>query len=69
MWRIETTPPSYFFGTVHVPYNLVWDSIPKNAKQAFNQSQIAVFEVDFSYPSIAVAKIGTYFVYYRVAKQ
>ena len=34
LWRIEGNPPSYLFGTIHIDYTLVLDSIPDNAKQA-----------------------------------
>jgi hypothetical protein len=39
LWEIESNPPSYFFGTIHVPYTRVWDAIPHNAKKAFERSQ------------------------------
>ena len=32
LWRIDTQPPSYFFGTIHVPYTRVWDHVPNNTK-------------------------------------
>ena len=35
LWRINTRPPSYLFGTIHVPVKMVWDAIPDNAKIAF----------------------------------
>ena len=35
LWRIDTQPPSYFFGTIHVPYTRVWDAVSDNAKKAF----------------------------------
>lgn len=37
LWQIEGAngPPSYFFGTIHVPYTRVWDAIPNNTKAAF----------------------------------
>jgi uncharacterized protein YbaP (TraB family) len=38
LWRIATSPPSYFFGTIHVPYTRVWGSVADNAKQAFQHS-------------------------------
>ena len=28
-------PPSYFFGTIHVPYTRVWDAVSANTKKAF----------------------------------
>ena len=34
LWRIEGNPPSYLFGTIHIDYELVFPSIPDNAKQA-----------------------------------
>ena len=36
LWRVNTQPPSYFFGTIHVPYTLVWDGIAENAKGRLN---------------------------------
>lgn len=50
LWRVETNPPSYFFGTVHVPYVRVWDAIPNNAKQAFAASKRVFFELDLTKP-------------------
>ena len=35
LWEIEGNPPSYLFGTMHVPYNLLWDALPENTMQAF----------------------------------
>ena len=34
LWRINGTPPSYLFGTVHVPYDIIWPYVPENAKEA-----------------------------------
>ena len=48
LWEIETNPPSYFFGTIHVPYTRVWDAIPLNAKKAFARSHKIYFELDLS---------------------
>ena len=48
LWMIETKPPSYFFGTIHVPYTRVWDAIPHNMKQAFATSQRVYFELDLT---------------------
>jgi len=48
LWMIETKPPSYFFGTIHVPYTRVWDAIPDNMKQAFATSQRVYFELDLT---------------------
>ena len=34
LWRIEGNPPSYLFGTIHIDYKLIFDSIPENVMQA-----------------------------------
>ncbi len=41
LWRIATSPPSYFFGTIHVPYTRVWGAVAANAKKAFQHSDKA----------------------------
>ena len=46
LWRINSTPPSYLFGTIHVPYTLVWDSVSEDVKTAFNSSRHIYFEID-----------------------
>ncbi|XP_064901587.1 metalloprotease TIKI1 isoform X6 [Columba livia] len=50
LWTIKRDPPSYFFGTIHVPYTRVWDLIPDNSKKAFQQSHIVYFELDLTDP-------------------
>lgn len=50
LWQINKNPPSYFFGTVHVPYTKVWDYIPENAKEAFELSDNVYFELDLIDP-------------------
>ncbi|KAM6036335.1 metalloprotease TIKI1-like isoform 3-T3 [Theristicus caerulescens] len=50
LWTIKRDPPSYFFGTIHVPYTRVWDFIPENSKKAFKQSHIVYFELDLTDP-------------------
>ncbi|XP_053321745.1 metalloprotease TIKI1 [Spea bombifrons] len=50
LWTIKRDPPSYFFGTIHVPYTRVWDFIPENSKKAFHQSNIVYFELDLTDP-------------------
>ncbi len=50
LWTINTEPPSYFFGTIHVPYTRVWDFIPDNAKDAFERSDNVFFELDLTDP-------------------
>ena len=48
LWRVESNPPSYFFGTIHVPYIIVWDAIPNNVKDAFSASRNVYFELDLT---------------------
>ncbi|XP_061732681.1 metalloprotease TIKI1 [Nerophis ophidion] len=50
LWTIKRDPPSYFYGTIHVPYTRVWDFIPENSKQAFQESNIVYFELDLTDP-------------------
>ncbi|XP_059973527.1 metalloprotease TIKI1 isoform X5 [Mesoplodon densirostris] len=50
LWTIKRDPPSYFFGMIHVPYTWVWDFIPDNSKEAFQQSSIVYFELDLTDP-------------------
>ncbi|XP_017265986.1 metalloprotease TIKI1 [Kryptolebias marmoratus] len=50
LWMIKRDPPSYFYGTIHVPYTRVWDFIPENSKQAFQESHIVYFELDLTDP-------------------
>ncbi|KAJ8397173.1 hypothetical protein AAFF_G00010270 [Aldrovandia affinis] len=50
LWTIKRDPPSYFFGTIHVPYTRVWDFIPDNSKKAFQESSIVYFELDLTDP-------------------
>eukprot|EP00088_Acartia_fossae_P011574 TRINITY_DN15894_c0_g1_i2.p1 TRINITY_DN15894_c0_g1~~TRINITY_DN15894_c0_g1_i2.p1 ORF type:complete len:488 (-),score=49.75 TRINITY_DN15894_c0_g1_i2:119-1582(-) len=50
LWRINTSPPSYFFGSVHVPYTRVWNYISENVKQAFMRANKIYFELDLTDP-------------------
>lgn len=50
LWRIDTQPPSYFFGTIHVPYTRVWEAVSDNAKKAFKDSDQVYFELDLTNP-------------------
>ncbi|XP_076867492.1 LOW QUALITY PROTEIN: metalloprotease TIKI1 [Brachyhypopomus gauderio] len=50
LWTIKRDPPSYFYGTIHVPYTRVWDYIPENSKKAFQDSNIVYFELDLTDP-------------------
>jgi len=51
LWRIANEPPSYFFGTIHVPYSRVWDYVPVNVKRAFDASDAVFFELDLTDPN------------------
>lgn len=51
LWRIAVDPPSYFFGTIHVPYSRVWDYVPDNVKKAFDASDAVFFELDLTDPN------------------
>jgi len=50
LWRIDTKPPSYFFGTIHVPYTRVWDAVSTNTKKAFHATDRVYFELDLTNP-------------------
>ena len=38
LWRITGSPPSYFFGTLHLPYTRLWQGISETAKSAFQSA-------------------------------
>ena len=44
LWRVSADPPSYFFGTIHVPYTRVWDGISEQAKGAFQSADQVYLE-------------------------
>ena len=48
LWRVNTSPPSYLFGTIHVPYSLVWEGIANNSKTAFFLADKVYFELDLT---------------------
>uniref|UniRef100_A0A3P9J9B7 Metalloprotease TIKI n=1 Tax=Oryzias latipes TaxID=8090 RepID=A0A3P9J9B7_ORYLA len=53
LWQLKRPPPyppSYLFGTIHVPYTRVWDFIPNSSKQAFHNSNRVFFELDLTDP-------------------
>ncbi|KAI1290450.1 Metalloprotease TIKI2 [Halotydeus destructor] len=50
MWRIKRKVPAYFFGTIHVPYTRVWNSISPRVKRAFQNSGSVYFELDLLDP-------------------
>ena len=47
-WEIEGNPPSYLFGTMHVPYTLLLDAIPENTMHAFNNTQSLYLEIEIN---------------------
>lgn len=51
LWKVESSPPIYLFGTVHVPYTKLWDHIPENAKAAFGSSDDLCVELRLSDPA------------------
>ncbi|CAL4117800.1 unnamed protein product, partial [Meganyctiphanes norvegica] len=50
LWMVKRDPPSYFFGTIHVPYTRVWEHIPENTKRAFHMADNVFFELDLTDP-------------------
>ncbi|CAL1593776.1 unnamed protein product [Knipowitschia caucasica] len=58
LWTVkrEPHPPSYLFGTIHVPYTRVWDYIPDNSKRAFYTSPNIFFELDLTDP-LTISKL------------
>ena len=38
-------PPSYFFGTIHVPYTRVWDAVSTNTKKAFQAADKVGYKI------------------------
>ena len=47
LWRITSEPPSYFFGTIHVPHTRVWPAISEQAKGAFQSADKLYLEREF----------------------
>ncbi|XP_019752024.1 metalloprotease TIKI2-like [Hippocampus comes] len=59
LWTVKRTPPlppSYLYGTIHVPYTRVWDFIPDISKRAFRNSHNVFFELDLTDP-LTVSKL------------
>ncbi|KAL4634750.1 metalloprotease TIKI2-like [Arapaima gigas] len=59
LWTVRREPPyppSYLFGTIHVPYTRVWDFIPESSKQAFKMSTGVYFELDLTDP-LTISKL------------
>ncbi|XP_008334542.1 metalloprotease TIKI2 [Cynoglossus semilaevis] len=59
LWMVKRPaphPPSYLFGTIHVPYTRVWDFIPNSTKEAFHNSRNVFFELDLTDP-LTISKL------------
>ncbi|XP_057697160.1 metalloprotease TIKI2 [Corythoichthys intestinalis] len=59
LWKVKRAPPhppSYLYGTIHVPYTRVWDFIPNVSKRAFHSSHNVFFELDLTDP-LTVSKL------------
>ena len=50
LWKIRGKKPSFLFGTIHVPYTRVWDSIPGRIKRAFRAADLVMVELNLSDP-------------------
>uniref|UniRef100_A0A5S6QDP6 Metalloprotease TIKI homolog n=1 Tax=Trichuris muris TaxID=70415 RepID=A0A5S6QDP6_TRIMR len=50
LWRIKRRPPSYFFGTIHVPYTEVWEYVNPTVKAAFYRADTVFLELDLNNP-------------------
>lgn len=51
LWRLNRNPPSYLFGTIHYPWDILWkdpNHIHKNVKYAFKKSQSIYTELNFN---------------------
>ncbi|KAF7695626.1 metalloprotease TIKI2 isoform X2 [Silurus meridionalis] len=61
LWTVRRPsphPPSYLFGTIHVPYTRVWDFVPESSKRAFQSSTSVFFELDLTDP-VTVSKLAS----------
>ena len=47
-WKVvrRNSPPSYFFGTIHIPAKFVWDIVSTSAKEAFKNADAVYTEID-----------------------
>ncbi len=48
LWKVDTQPPLYLFGTMHVPYTKLWNHIPENVKTAFSSCDEICLELRIS---------------------
>ncbi|CAF0888196.1 unnamed protein product [Adineta ricciae] len=46
LWRINTNPPAYLFGTIHLPQPEIWSSLSNTVKSAFENSTHFLPEFD-----------------------
>ncbi|KAF8788079.1 Metalloprotease TIKI2 like protein [Argiope bruennichi] len=59
LWTLPgREPPVYFFGTIHVPYTLVWGHVPWLAKRSFERADSVFFELDLTDPE-TVAQLSS----------
>ena len=59
-------PPSYFFGTIHVPYTRVWDAVSTNTKKAFHAADkvgigFEVLKISLDWPAHWPTLLQVYF--------
>ena len=52
LWEIKGNPSSFLFGTIHVPYVEVWDTIPERVMQVFNKTTHLFVEIDMNKPKV-----------------
>ena len=52
LWKIDTNPPSYLFGTIHVDHWLVLNSLLPEFDEAFNQIDSLYVEINLFKPAI-----------------
>ena len=45
-WKIKSSPPSYLFGTIHVPYTKVWQHVSEEAITAFDSARQVYLELE-----------------------
>ncbi|CAL1281006.1 unnamed protein product [Larinioides sclopetarius] len=59
LWTLPSRePPVYFFGTIHVPYTMVWGHVPWLAKRSFERADSVFFELDLTDPE-TVAQLSS----------
>ncbi|KAH7713934.1 Protein C05G5.5 a [Aphelenchoides avenae] len=60
LWSVESperSAPSFLFGTIHVPYNEVWEYVSDKVKEAFTKADSVVFELELQNPETIEALI------------